>query len=479
MDADARTALLRELGVTTLPFCARVSRNGTSFTVVPKHFTVEQHVAEGDAAAHHTAALELYEAGDAAGALYSFSLALAADPTHTSAAYNAGVLLHSVGLSLLAVPFLAAVVEHTPQDATAHSVLGTVLYSCEPAAVIAAYRAVVASHLGEEAHALSAHRLAALAGEGPSAVTADPAYVRQVFDRLAPSFEGTLVDHLQYRVPWQLLEAVTSVQPPPAAAAAAAAKAAAVPAVVEPAIAAAVPVAQAENSSSSDTSTDFAAGTGATAAGTTTADCVDASTAADSVTAAAGWRVLDLGCGSGLCGRLFHEYTAVPGGHCTGVDLSPKMVELSRQNGGYHTVLVRDVHDALRDAVAAAAAAEAATAPHSSDTTTAAALDLILSADTFIYVGQLDLCFELSARALRTGGLFAFSIELLADAHILNTTDTAATASTGSSVSVHSSSSSSVNNSSGSSSSAIETVGFKLVQTGRYAHTEQYIEQLA
>jgi predicted TPR repeat methyltransferase len=153
-------------------------------------------------------------------------------------------------------------------------------------------------------------------------------------------------------------------------------------------------------------------------------------------------------------------------------------VELSRQNGGYHTVLVQDVHDALRDAVAAAAAAEAATAPHSSDTTTAAALDLILSADTFIYVGQLDLCCELSARALRTGGLFAFSIELLADAHVLNTTDTAATASTGSSISVHSSSSSSVNNSSGSSS-AIETVGFKLVQTGRYAHTEQYIEQLA
>jgi hypothetical protein len=325
MDADARTALLRELGVTTLPFCARVSRNGTSFTVVPKHFTVEQHAAEGDAAAHHTAALELYEAGDAAGALYSFSLTLAVEPTHTSAAYNAGVLLHSVGLSLLAVPFLAAVVEHTPQDATAHSVLGTMLYSCEPAAVIAAYRAVVARHLGEEAHALSAHRLAALAGEGPSAVTADPAYVRQVFDRLAPSFEGTLVDHLQYRVPWQLLEAVTSVQPPPAAAAAAA-KAAAVPAVVEPAIAAAVPVAQAKNSSSSGTSTDSAAGTGATAAGTTTADSVDASTAADSVTAAIGWTVLDLGCGSGLCGRLFHEYTAAIGGHCTGVDLSPKMV---------------------------------------------------------------------------------------------------------------------------------------------------------
>jgi predicted TPR repeat methyltransferase len=151
-------------------------------------------------------------------------------------------------------------------------------------------------------------------------------------------------------------------------------------------------------------------------------------------------------------------------------------VELSRKNGGYHTVLVQDVHDALRDA------ATAAIAPHSSDTATAAALDLILSADTFIYVGQLDLCFELSARALRTGGLFAFSIELLADAHVHSTAATAATTSTSSiscsSSSVHSISSSANAYSSGSSS-VIETVGFKLVQTGRYAHTEQYIEQLA
>jgi predicted TPR repeat methyltransferase len=166
-------------------------------------------------------------------------------------------------------------------------------------------------------------------------------------------------------------------------------------------------------------------------------------------------------------------------------------VELSRQNGGYHTVLVQDVHDALRDAVAAATATEAAaataaaacsdtTAAASSDTTTAAALDLILSADTFIYVGQLDLCFELSERALRTNGLFAFSIELLANAHVHSTDDTAATASSASdssSSSLHSSRSA-TDNSSGSSS-VIETVGFKLVQTGRYAHTEQYIEQLA
>ena len=135
-------------------------------------------------------------------------------------------------------------------------------------------------------------------------------------------------------------------------------------------------------------------------------------------------------------------------------------------------MLVLDVHDALRDAVAAAEAAAA-----SSDASTTA-LDLILSADTFIYVGQLEICFELSARALRAGGLFAFSIELLAESHVHSTAASATVSSTSSSSSsLHSSRSGANDDSSGSS--VIETVGFKLVQTGRYAHTEQYIEQLA
>lgn len=40
-------------------------------------------------------------------------------------------------------------------------------------------------------------------------------------------------------------------------------------------------------------------------------------------------------------------------------------------------------------------------------------LDLIISADVWIYVGQLDDVFRESHRRLRPGGLFAFSIEVL------------------------------------------------------------------
>ena len=48
--------------------------------------------------------------------------------------------------------------------------------------------------------------LATLTGPGAAARTAAPAYVRDVFDELADSFEEKLVSHLAYRVPWQLLE---------------------------------------------------------------------------------------------------------------------------------------------------------------------------------------------------------------------------------------------------------------------------------
>lgn len=46
----------------------------------------------------------------------------------------------------------------------------------------------------------AAHRLACLTGEGASAESAQAAYVQQVFDDLADSFETKLVQHLHYRV---------------------------------------------------------------------------------------------------------------------------------------------------------------------------------------------------------------------------------------------------------------------------------------
>lgn len=57
------------------------------------------------------------------------------------------------------------------------------------------------------------HSLATLEG-ATTTRTAAPAYVAEVFDELADSFEEKLVAHLEYRVPWQLVEALQKLSPP-------------------------------------------------------------------------------------------------------------------------------------------------------------------------------------------------------------------------------------------------------------------------
>jgi len=97
--------------------------------------------------------------------------------------------------------------------------------------------------------------------------------------------------------------------------------------------------------------------------------------------------VLDLGCGTGLCGPLFRDIAA----RLTGVDLSAKMIEKARERGVYDELQVADITEAMR--------------AHP------AAYDLILAADVFIYVGELTPVFEACRSALKPGGMFAFSVE--------------------------------------------------------------------
>ncbi|CAM9298445.1 unnamed protein product [Phaeothamnion confervicola] len=300
----------------------------------------------------HAEGIALHDAGDAAGALRCFAHAAALDPLHASASFNCGVLLQQFGLPLLAVGYVARAAELDPTDATAHAVLGAVLFDAEPAAVVDAYRGIVRRHPG---NARAAHQLAVLAGEGAAVRGASAAYVTAVFDGLADSFEEKLVDHLHYKVPWQLLGAVRAI--------------------------------------------------------------------CDENAAGGAWRVIDLGCGTGLCGRLFAGYASDPvrGGAIVGVDLSPKMVAKAAATGAYADVLTGDVHAAL----AAEAQGE---------------VDLVLSADTFIYVGELERCFTLCAAALRDGGVFAFSVEDLPEK---------------------------------------ECGEYHLLRSGRYAHSRAYVYRLA
>lgn len=99
------------------------------------------------------------------------------------------------------------------------------------------------------------------------------------------------------------------------------------------------------------------------------------------------WRVIDVGCGSGLGGAAFRDAAR----HLIGSDLSPRMVEIARRRGVYDELHVEDLTATLRRARADA--------------------DLVVAADVFIYVGALDAAFGAASGALRPGGLLAFSTE--------------------------------------------------------------------
>lgn len=112
--------------------------------------------------------------------------------------------------------------------------------------------------------------------------------------------------------------------------------------------------------------------------------------------------ILDAGCGTGLCGPLVAPYAA----RLTGVDLSVGMLQKAEGKGCYHH-LYRIELTAFLDQPAEAGA-----------------WDVILSADTLCYFGPLEAVTAGARRALRTGGLLAFSVEDAGDAagpgHVLN-----------------------------------------------------------
>ena len=126
--------------------------------------------------------------------------------------------------------------------------------------------------------------------------------------------------------------------------------------------------------------------------------------------------VLDMGCGTGLVARAFQDVSD----HVVGIDLAPKMVEAARASGLYAEVFEGELEDFF------AATADSPTP-----------FDLVLSADLFIYIGDIEAIVRTVAERLSADGLFAFSVE-------------------------HG-----------------ETTDFELRQTGRYAQSEAYVRRLA
>jgi predicted TPR repeat methyltransferase len=124
--------------------------------------------------------------------------------------------------------------------------------------------------------------------------------------------------------------------------------------------------------------------------------------------------VLDAGCGTGLCAQHLRPYAA----RLHGVDLSPGMLTKARARNLYD-----ELHEAELTAYMAGRAGD---------------YDLVVSADTLVYFGALEVARGAAAVALRPGGHLCFTVEALGD----DATD-----------------------------------GYRLQPHGRYAHARDYLEE--
>lgn len=125
--------------------------------------------------------------------------------------------------------------------------------------------------------------------------------------------------------------------------------------------------------------------------------------------------ILDAGCGTGLCGPLIKACAQ----NLVGVDLSAKMLD--------RAVLRNCYHELVRSELVAWMAAQQD------------AYDVIISADTLVYLGDLsDVC-KMAAQALKAQGYLIFTVE--------------------------------------SCTEALEA-GFKINLHGRFSHTEAYLQRV-
>ena len=97
--------------------------------------------------------------------------------------------------------------------------------------------------------------------------------------------------------------------------------------------------------------------------------------------------ILDLGCGTGLAGVAFEDLAR----RLDGVDLSPGMIGRARERGIYDALTVGDVETMLGE--------------------TGRSYDLMLAADTLVYLGDLGPVFQGARMRLRPGGFFLFTVE--------------------------------------------------------------------
>jgi len=103
--------------------------------------------------------------------------------------------------------------------------------------------------------------------------------------------------------------------------------------------------------------------------------------------AGVGLNILDLGCGTGLCGELLR----VVSHKLVGVDLSSGMLEVARKKEKYDELVEQEVVAYLNEC--------------------GQPFDVIVAADLLVYLGDLSSLFAAAQAVLTGGGLFVFSVE--------------------------------------------------------------------
>jgi predicted TPR repeat methyltransferase len=408
---------------------------------------------------------------------FRFDETLFLQPDNKQALFNLASIMHMVALPTLAVGYILRLLLIDPEDNVAHSFLWALNRTGEcNGCTLKAYEQLAARG---DLRAIT--KLAALTGTGTHAARGDPAYAEQIYDDMADKFEGKLVNHLGYRGPWQLLEQLDALY-----------------------------AAQ----------THTRSGTGSSGRGSHVSESV----ATLRLQKKGEWRILDVGCGSGLVGKVFADYvrnarsqnskaepaegsgedipeesrdgpgaaadmaktdtandtTTPPTAHTqalmpftevnrttgplmVGIDVSQRMTEITAATGHYDCAHHSDLTAALRQLdctvagsanttvdVSAADAIKAAdgnivgtdatatcetvgysghgvetTQAHGSINSAKIGLDMVVAADTFIYVGALGEVFQLVRNAFRgaedtlsgnhtemgRGGLFMFTTE--------------------------------------------------------------------
>jgi predicted TPR repeat methyltransferase len=335
----------------------------------------------GHADVHNNLGNIFKECGRLAEAEASYRHALDFAPHHADALGNLAIVLEAQSRPDEALQVYEQLLEHAPELARAHYLMGSFIRDhlntvedigravtcfrnavrCDSRDVRALKAFGVALYMaGEREEAIGVYRnwlqrepdnpvprhmLASCGGEA-APPRADDAYVTQMFDSFAESFDEQLLNKLAYRAPQVLMDFLGKRLGAPQQA-------------------------------------------------------LD---------------VLDAGCGTGLCGPLVRPYAR----RLSGVDLSGGMVEKARARSEYDVLEVAELTAYLQ--------------------THPGEWDVILSADTLVYFGDLTGVLAAAWQALRPSGWLGFTLEALAD----------------------------------------ETERTELSPSGRYQHTHSYVEsQLA